>query len=256
MTRPALDLRLGLGLVSLGRVWGVAQTVPPDDEAAQRLLEAAWTLGIRIFDTAPAYGASEARLGRFLRSRAEAEAASAFVMTKAGEEWDEAKGGSRVNHTRDALRRSIDRSFDRLGRIDVLQVHKGTRDVVGHPDVASALAYARERGVSGFGASVTDMEAGRVAIETGLYGFLQFPFNRANPELADLVALCRRKGVVPVINRPFAMGALVTEGPFEAAAQEAFGFLKREVGSGIVLTGTGKAAHLAENVEAFHRSDP
>ena len=61
-------VELGLGLVSLGRQWGVRDVDPPNEADAAALLECAVALGIRVFDTAPAYGSSEERLGRFLTS--------------------------------------------------------------------------------------------------------------------------------------------------------------------------------------------
>ncbi len=54
-----------------------------DEPAAQALLEAAWTAGVRLFDTAPHYGLglSERRLGAFLAGRARDEFR---VSTKVG----------------------------------------------------------------------------------------------------------------------------------------------------------------------------
>lgn len=60
---------LGLGTVKLGRNKGVKYPTSftiPDDEAALKLLEQAWELGINLIDTAPAYGNSEQRLGELL----------------------------------------------------------------------------------------------------------------------------------------------------------------------------------------------
>lgn len=60
----ALDLaRLGLGLTGIGRVWGAASKPVPSESEARALLEKAFELGIQVYDTAPAYGLSERRLG-------------------------------------------------------------------------------------------------------------------------------------------------------------------------------------------------
>lgn len=58
-------------------------TAPVSDDQAAAALEAAWTAGIRAFDTAPHYGVglSEERIGRFLAGRPRAEFA---LSTKAG----------------------------------------------------------------------------------------------------------------------------------------------------------------------------
>jgi aryl-alcohol dehydrogenase-like predicted oxidoreductase len=47
-------IELGLGLVSLGRTWGVRDVAPPSEADGTALLQRAITLGIRVFDTAPA----------------------------------------------------------------------------------------------------------------------------------------------------------------------------------------------------------
>jgi aryl-alcohol dehydrogenase-like predicted oxidoreductase len=245
-------LALGLGLLSIGRTWGVGQSAPPGEGAARILLETALDLGIRIFDTAPAYAASEARLGRFLRDLDAPRRSGLLIMTKAGEHWDHERLTSYVDHSRDGLVRSIDRSLALLGGVEVLQIHKATREVLHRPDVHAALDYARSCGIPAVGASVSDVDAGRAALETGLYDSVQFPLNRANESFLPLLPDLARKPAVPVVNRPFAMGALVADaGGFDAAARAAFDFLRRKVEHGIVLTGTGNATHLAENVRAF-----
>ena len=60
---------LALGTVKLGRNTHVkypADFELPDDTGVVQLLEAAADCGINLIDTAPAYGASEERLGRLL----------------------------------------------------------------------------------------------------------------------------------------------------------------------------------------------
>ena len=248
-------LELGLGLLSIGRVWGVAQTSVPTDSGAGALLETALARGVRIFDTAPAYAASERRLGAFLRTLRAPVRDRLVVMTKMGEHWDEAAGATYVDHGRDALMRSIDRSLALLGRIDVLQLHKATEAVVDHPDVAAALAYAQSCGITCFGASVSSVEAGRQALMTQRFNCLQFPLNNRNRELSPLLEALESTRAFAITNRPFAMGAALTEAADrEQAGIDAFGYLMRAVRRGIVLTGTGDAAHLAENIRLFRRA--
>jgi len=244
-------LKLGLGLVSIGRVWGVNQSAPPSELEAQALLAKALELGITIFDTAPAYAESEARLGRFLTVLEPSARRRLTIMTKAGEHWDFGRGSSFVDHSRDALIRSIDRSLSLLGTIDVLQIHKATGDVVTHPDVIAAMDYARRCGVTAFGASVSDVEAGRLALQSGLYETLQFPLNMSSTGMAPLLPELEARQCTVIVNRPFAMGGLLAEQPFDKAAKAAFRSIEEQLPSAVILTGTGKVAHLAQNVEAF-----
>jgi aryl-alcohol dehydrogenase-like predicted oxidoreductase len=80
-------IELGLGLVSIGRRWGVRDVAPPPAEEAIALIEAAVAAGIRFFDTAPAYGASEDLLGRALRGGG-FDASRVTIATKFGEHWN------------------------------------------------------------------------------------------------------------------------------------------------------------------------
>ena len=63
----ANGVSLGLGLISIARQWGVRPAPLPGAAEIDELLETALECGIRLFDTAPAYAASEARLGAWLR---------------------------------------------------------------------------------------------------------------------------------------------------------------------------------------------
>jgi len=236
-------IELGLGLLSIGRPWGHRRESPPPEDAALALLEAAVALGIRVLDTAPAYGASEAILGRFL-SRPGAARDSLFISTKMGESWDPATGDSSVDHRYDALKASIDASLERLGRIDLLQLHKSTAQALVSPDVARAVDYAFSRGVRHFGASVSDLAAAEAATRTPWCSYLQFPFNRAHTTLSDIFPLARKKRLKLLINRPLAMGAI-------AASADAFAFVTQQDFTGAVLTGTKSVAHLRENYAAF-----
>lgn len=230
-------IELGLGLLSIGRPWGTRGEPPPSEAGALALLETALSLGIRFFDTAPAYGESEAIFGRFLRQ----SGARPFVATKMGEWWD--GQASTVDHSYDALARSIDRSLERLGRIDLLQVHKATAQNIASEDVARAIDYARRCGIGQFGASVPDLVAAGAAARTGWCTYLQFPFNRENAALAPVFERARRMNFI--VNRPLAMGAI------EAKA-EAFAFIRKMQFHGVVLTGTKSIAHLIENHAAFY----
>ncbi len=251
---PPDGLELGLGLLAMGRSWGVAGAAPPSDADAMQLLETAFGLGIRVLDTAPAYGSSERRLGRFLSGLAAAQRERLVVMTKAGENWDP-DAGSTVDHSADGLRRSIDASLALLGRIDVLQIHKATVDNVASDGVAKAIAYAKTCGVRWFGASVPDLATGEAAIAAGLYDTLQFPLNAAAATLAPLAGDIASAGGFAIVNRPFAMGASVAQaGDPAGPAREAFRFVGAHVPRGVVLTGTGKAAHLIENEAAFRQA--
>lgn len=239
---------LGLGLVSIGRRWGVRDVAPPSPDAAIALIEAAAAAGIRFFDTAPAYGDSEALLGRALGGGG-VDAARVTIATKFGEHWNAETSTAFADHRYDALAASLERSLERLGRIDVLQLHKATVETIASPEVLRAFDRAAEAGIGRFGASVSDLETARLACLCGRYEVLQFPFNATARHLEPVFALLRAHGMRAIVNRPFAMGGLVAEGA--ARGVEAFRTVLAADFDGVVLTGTSSPVHLAENVAAF-----
>ena len=137
--------RLGFGGASIG---GLYRSV--SDEAAGAVVEHAWSIGIRLFDTAPlyGYGASERRFGSVLANRPRDE----FVLSTkvgrlvvdaaavpAGADVDRQRlGGTEdgayadtrgrkmvFDYSADGVRRSLEASLERLGldRIDVALIH-------------------------------------------------------------------------------------------------------------------------------------
>ena len=91
------------------------------------VLEAAWTGGIRYFDTAPRYGQgrAERHLGDFLRGRAGYVLSSKVGRVLRPGGGDVMSFHEVIDYSRDGILRSHEHSLARLGvdRIDVLYVH-------------------------------------------------------------------------------------------------------------------------------------
>ena len=236
--------QLGLGLIGIGKPWGQVPHAVPSEAEARELLEFAYTLGIRYFDTAPSYGdgVSEIRLGQCVPGMP-----GAVIATKMGEHWDAARNEPFADHSFDALRRSLDRSMERLGRIDVLQLHKTTPEALRSADVERAWDYARSLGILHIGPSAGDLESAAIAVADARFTVLQVPYNAANPAFADVIDAAVARGISVAINRPLAMGALADGTGTRSAFQ--FVMARRPA---VVLTGTISRDHLRENWEAFH----
>jgi aryl-alcohol dehydrogenase-like predicted oxidoreductase len=247
---PARRVEFGLGLIGIGKPWGFANPLVPDERQARTLLERAFTLGVRYFDTAPSYGVSEERLGRFLGGLTAGERSAVRIATKFGEHWDAAKAEPFVDHSFEALTRSLDGSVGRLGRIDFLQLHKTTSEVLRSADLARAWEYAAALGIPGIGASVSDVESAGLAIADGAYGILQFPYNAVQRTFAGVLEGASARGMKVAINRPFGMGRMLYENR-ELSKADAFGFILEKRFEGVILSGTKSAEHLEENWRAF-----
>jgi D-threo-aldose 1-dehydrogenase len=108
--------RLGLGAGFLSGMFG-----PVTEEEAEAIVNRAWDLGVRYFDTAPLYGGGvgEQRLGLGLAGKPREEF---VVSTKVGRYLDRDPD---FDFTYDGVRRSLDESLTRLGldRVDAVFVH-------------------------------------------------------------------------------------------------------------------------------------
>lgn len=133
--------KLGLGGVAIGTAFADIT-----DDEAHDILQKAWDLGIRYYDTSPWYGLtkSERRFGQFLREKDRDD----FVFsTKVGRLFNEVSESEvpptmwkkplnydfRHDYTADAIKRSIDDSLERTGldRIDIVYIHDLSEDQVG-----------------------------------------------------------------------------------------------------------------------------
>jgi aryl-alcohol dehydrogenase-like predicted oxidoreductase len=244
------NVQLGLGLIGMGKPWGRVSHPVPSDAEAMALLEFAFALGVRYFDTAPSYGdaLSEKRLGWFLKSMTLEQRNQVTAATKFGEHWDRDRGEPYADHSLDALRRSLDASMERLGHVDILQLHKTTPESLASDDVAHAWEYARSCGIHRLGPSVSDVDSAWAAIAEDRYTVMQLPFNRENQAFGAAIDSAGARGMWIAVNRPFAMGAMAGD------RAGCFRFILERNFSGAILTGTTSPDHLRENWEAFQES--
>ncbi|GAA4611903.1 aldo/keto reductase [Actinoallomurus liliacearum] len=224
---------LGFGGGPLGGLFA-----PLDDDTATDTLDAAWSCGIRYFDTSPHYGIghSERRTGEFLRGRPRGDFTLSTKVGRLLVEQDPAGRQDEAFHvpathrrvwdfSRDGVLRSVEDSVTRMGvdRIDVLFLHDAEehfedalRD--GYP----ALAELRSQGVVGaVGAGMyhpgmltrlveeTDVD---VVMLSGRYTLLD------HSALEDLLPACTARGVSVLAASIFNSGLLATPRPAEGAS--------------------------------------
>ena len=237
--RPVDQTDLNVTILGLGTAPLAGMYAPPDEDAAVALLERAWELGVRYFDTAPLYGYGfgervlgrvlankrrdelvlSTKVGRLVRQAATAEGAD--VDQGQGTNWPAAGDALAVfDYTGDGVRRSIDESLVRLGldRIDVVYIH----DPDDHWQAAIGEAYPalhelREQGVVraiGAGMNQSEMLA-RFAREgdfdmfmlAGRYTLLD------QDAYGELLPLCVEKGISIAIAGAMNSGVLADPRP-------------------------------------------
>jgi D-threo-aldose 1-dehydrogenase len=243
---------LGLGTAPLG---GLYEAV--DDETAHAVVDRAWELGVRYFDTAPLYGSglAERRLGEALCGRPRDE----FVLsTKVGRLLRPGDSGwhgapqleAYFDFSHDAVLRSLEQSLDRLGldRVDIALVH----DPDDYYDEAiagafPALARLRDEGVVraiGAGMNQTEMLC-RFAREADPDCFLVAGrYTLLDRSAADeLLPLCEERGIAVIAGGVFNSGVLAGGDMYDyAPAAPQILARARELGETCARFGTPLAA--------------
>ena len=226
---------LGLGTAPLAGIYA-----PPDEDGAVALVERAWQLGVRYFDTAPLYGYGfgerilgqvlsgkprdefvlSTKVGRLVRREAEIDP-GADIDRGQGSNWPAAGDVRAVfDYSGDGVRRSIEESLERLrlDRVDVVYIH----DPDDHWGAAINGAYPalhrlREEGVVraiGAGMNQSAMLA-RFAREGDFDMFmLAGRYTLLDQEAyAELLPLCIAKGISIAIAGAMNSGVLADPKP-------------------------------------------
>jgi aryl-alcohol dehydrogenase-like predicted oxidoreductase len=239
---------IGLGTVKFGRNEGVRYPRPfdlPDDATLDRLLDRALELGINLIDTAPAYGTSEARLGRLLGRRR-----TRFLLcTKVGETFT--AGVSRFDFSAAAIRASIGRSLERLATdyLDVVLLHSDGKDleVLELPGTLEALADLKSSGViRAFGMS-HKTEAGGLAA-SAVCDVIMTTLNRDDRSQLGVIAAATAHGCAVLVKKPLNGGRGARNAQQRAAQLQ---FAAAQSGVSCIVVGTLSEDHLAANVAAL-----
>jgi aryl-alcohol dehydrogenase-like predicted oxidoreductase len=194
--------KLVFGAVSLGMPYGLPRadgTQAALKEAdATSLVERALELGITTFDTAPAYGESETRLGRALAGR--------------GRVWTKVAAGDVPADPSELIDRSLDASLARLqrSRVELLQWHNWTAALADDHKWRDAWGkLAGDKRVDQLGATTYGIADAVAAAQTGLFQVVQCEFNLL---VQGVVTALANRGVSIAVRSVLLQGALTDEG--------------------------------------------
>ena len=186
------------------------------------LVQRAYELGIRAFDTSPYYGDSEILLGEALSKlfRSGVKREELYIMTKCGRNgvWD-------FDYSPESIRRSVERSCERLGvtSLDVVYMHDA--EFVKADQVCSAASMLFKLkdegtigyvGMSGYPLEVLDSLAKRITQEQRpLDIILSYShYNIQNTTLIPQIRRFKETGIKAVSSAsPLSMGLLKEGGP-------------------------------------------
>lgn len=229
---------IGFGAFKIGRNEGAqyaAGYAIPSDEEAGRLLGTVLDMGIRLIDTAPAYGLSEERIGRHLSHRR-----SEFrLCTKAGETFE--NGRSHYDFAPSALAASLERSLVRLrsDAVDVLLLHAARHDEAGALSDAAVewIQSVRKRGLARFvGFSGYTEPCFRRALEWA--DVLMLEYHPLEASLAPILHEAWERNVAVMVKKPLASGRV--------APERALPFILSHIGVTCAVVGSLRPEHLKD----------
>lgn len=238
---------LSLGTVKFGRTEGVhypEQFILPSDQVIADLIYLARDVGINCLDTAPAYGASEERLGQFFKKN---NVRQQFILaTKAGEQFQ--NGESQFNFSKDAIVRSIDLSLKKLNTdyLDILLIHSHGKDLeLLNSEVLNTLFAMKKQGkIRFFGMSSKTVEGGIASLEWCDLAMvtLNMQYTEELPVIEK--AYEEKKGIL--IKKAFGSGHLFKT----IALKEQLKFIFEIKGISSIVIGTINFDHLRESAQA------
>src|SRR5262245_41863767 len=232
--------RIGLGTTKLGRNTDVKYPqlfALPSDKQVGELLDTALRSGVNLIDTAPAYGASEARLGAFIGSQRER-----FILsTKCGEKHTNRH--SIYNFSAGAITTSVEASLRHLHvyHVDILLLHSDERDIeiLTRTDAVETLRHLKQAGkAKAIGISAKTQDGIREACRT--LDVIMAPFSQTDPSLAEALKQAHQAGLGVLAIKGLSSGYL--------EAGPAIEFVLRQHFIDALILGTTDPVHLSEAV--------
>lgn len=236
---------LGLGTVKLGRNQGVKYPHSfdlPADEQIIALLDQAQGLGINFIDTAPAYGSSEARLGKLIHNRQDW-----IICSKVGEEFED--GASLFDFSAAHTRHSVERSLRRLRTdyLDLVLIHSNGEDleILEHTDCLDTLLSLKNEGkVRAVGMSTKTVAGGMRALTH--CDAVMVTFNATTTAEEPVIDQARAQGKAVIVKKAFDSGHATVQ---PGGPEQALEFVLSKPGVSSVIVGTINTEHLCSNAK-------
>ena len=249
--------RLGFGAMRVTGpgIWGD----PADPDEARRVLARLPELGVDLIDTADSYGpfVSEDLIREVLHPYGGTVVATKGGLTRHGPDvW-------RPLGRPEYLRQCVLMSLRRLGvdRIDLWQLHRIDPAVPRDEQFGVIADMQREGLIRHVGLSQVGVEEIEAAARWFEVTTVQNLYNLTRRDSEEVLAHCEREGIGFIPWFPLAAGALaepggivdeVAEAHDATHAQVALAWLLAKSPVMLPIPGTGKVAHLEQNVAAAH----
>ncbi|KAH8161968.1 hypothetical protein CIB48_g6261 [Xylaria polymorpha] len=182
-----------------------------------RVLDRAWELGARFWDTAAGYGDSEALIGKWLQVHPERRQ-DMFIATKFGfgaKASEDGKFSFTIDSSPENCRRSCKKSLQSLGvdSIDLFYVHRFDRITPVEKTMEALVELKREGKIKSIGLSEPSSDTVRRACTIHDVSAVQIEYNPWSLDIeteagTNLQATCRELGVAIVAYSPLGRGFL------------------------------------------------
>jgi aryl-alcohol dehydrogenase-like predicted oxidoreductase len=202
--RTGLEVtQLGFGAMELR---GTREEITEDQ--AEQVLNGVLDAGINFIDTAPDYGLSEERIGKYISQRRD----EFYLATKCGCNItvDGARQEPRHVWTAERLRRNIEQSLERMktDRVDLLQMHNPTVEEVEKGGLVEVLQEIQKAGKTRFiGVSSTAPDLVAFA-RMGVFDTFQIPYSALERRHEEMIGEAAELGAGILIRGGVAKGHL------------------------------------------------
>lgn len=205
--RTGLEVtQLGFGAMELR---GTRQEISEDQ--AERVLNGVLDAGINFIDTAPDYGFSEERVGKYISQRRD----EFFLATKCGCNVgpDEVRLEPRHVWTADQLHKNIEQSLERMktDQVDLLQMHNPTVEDVEKGGLVEVLQEIQRAGKTRF-IGVSSMAPDLMTFaRMGVFDTFQIPYSALERKHERMILEAAELGAGIIIRGGVAKGHLAGE---------------------------------------------
>jgi aryl-alcohol dehydrogenase-like predicted oxidoreductase len=267
-----------LGTVQLGIPYGIANSQgKPDEKQAIEILEFAYESGINSFDTAPAYGDSEQRIGNFIQKLKDKKKIYPIAITKLSSiDYDKSEKEGIFRQIRHSVKSSLKNL--NISTIPIFLLHK-PEDMQKHDGaVVKCLLQLKKEGlIEKIGVSVYTSEEVEQFLQLGLFDAIQIPMNIFDLKLyhSGLLDELKRKNILVFVRSVFLQGLFflnpkklpaglinakypletlnkISEESGLGIAQIAIAFIRDLPGVSSLVLGVEKKTQLEENLELFN----
>ena len=197
--------QIGYGAMGIRgpRTWGVRVV---SEEHTEQTLNTILDAGINFIDTAPDYGSSEERIGKYISSRRH----EYYLATKCGCDYRQHDDHLEVAHTwrKEVIQRNIETSLNRLqtDHIDVLQFHGGDAATLQGQGLIDLLLDYRSQGIVKHLGASSSLPHLPELIELGVFDTFQIPYSCLANTHHDLITQAAETGAGIILRGGIAQG--------------------------------------------------